>query len=107
MKEKKAGGCILTDLSEICWVLNVRSSEIPFSPFMKSILVILEDSNLLYLPGANSCLIKRSEDLDSHFQILNVKLLSYPIRFDTLPDAILTKDANYYIHNQLKNPIDW
>lgn len=38
---KKAGnGCLFADLSEICWILNVRSAEIPYNPFMKSVLLI-------------------------------------------------------------------
>lgn len=68
MKEKGANGCIITDLSEICWVLNLRSSEIPYSPFMKGILVIGGDKIQLYLPHQHPSLFEKSSELSSHLK---------------------------------------
>ena len=41
---------MFTDLGEIAWLLNLRSAEIPYNPFFKSILVIGEADGTLYLP---------------------------------------------------------
>lgn len=41
--KSEGAGCLFTDLSEICWLLNVRSAEIPYNPFMKSVLLLLPE----------------------------------------------------------------
>ena len=43
IKEKNGEGALFTDLGEIAWILNLRSGEIPYNPFFKSILVIKPD----------------------------------------------------------------
>ena len=52
INELKGNGALFTDLSEICWILNVRSSEIPYNPFMKSVLLIGKEGgkHTLFLP---------------------------------------------------------
>jgi hypothetical protein len=43
---------LFADLSTVCWILNVRSNEIPYNPFMKGILLIQANGpHLLYLPS--------------------------------------------------------
>jgi Xaa-Pro aminopeptidase len=50
IKDKKGASVIFNDLSEIAWLLNLRSSEIPHNPFFKSVLRIDADSGTLFLP---------------------------------------------------------
>ena len=38
--EKKGEAVVFSDLSEIGWVLNLRSAEIPYNPFFKGILIL-------------------------------------------------------------------
>lgn len=47
---KGGNAAIFNDLSEIAWITNLRSSEIPHNPFFKSILVIRKEGGSLYLP---------------------------------------------------------
>lgn len=50
--EKKGEGALFADLSTVCWILNIRSNEIPYNPFMKGILLIqVNGPHLLYLPS--------------------------------------------------------
>lgn len=55
IKELKGDGCIVTSLSDIGWILNVRSAEIPYNPYMKSVLLIMPEgqSHTLYLPSTH------------------------------------------------------
>jgi len=50
IKEKNGNAALFSDLSEIAWLLNLRSAEIPYNPFFKSILVIKPEDGTLYLP---------------------------------------------------------
>ena len=47
---KKAGASVflLTTLDDICWLLNIRGSDIPFVPFFLSYLAITEEQVVLY-----------------------------------------------------------
>jgi Xaa-Pro aminopeptidase len=47
---KGGNAAIFNDLSEIAWITNLRSSEIPHNPFFKSILVVRKEGGSLYLP---------------------------------------------------------
>ena len=50
IKSKNGNAALFSDLSSIGWVTNLRSSEIPYNPFFKGILVIEREGGNLYLP---------------------------------------------------------
>ena len=88
--EKNGNGCIFADLSTICWVLNVRSDEIPYNPFMKAILLISpadKGPHTLYLPTHHPHHSAHSEELKAHLAGLNVEVKSYP--WTPFPDKVL------------------
>lgn len=54
--EKNGKSAIFNDLSEISWILNIRSSDIPFNPFFKGVLILNIEGGTLYLPKDNPSL---------------------------------------------------
>lgn len=50
IKSKNGNAALFSDLSSIGWVLNLRSSEIPYNPFFKGILVVEKEKGSLFLP---------------------------------------------------------
>jgi Xaa-Pro aminopeptidase len=107
--ELKGNGALFTDLSEICWVLNVRSSEIPYNPFMKSVLLVGKqgEKHTLFLPEAHPCHKEISKELEEHFARNNVQIKPYP--YTPLPEGLLyrKKSCNFDIFQSLVAPIDW
>lgn len=67
IKEKGGNAAIFNDLSEIAWILNLRSGEIPHNPFFKSVLSIKPEGGSLYLPDTHPSL--KSEEVSKHLGI--------------------------------------
>jgi Xaa-Pro aminopeptidase len=44
-----AWGCIVSALDEICWLFNLRGSDIPFNPVFFSYALVTKDSVFLYV----------------------------------------------------------
>ena len=108
--QNKGNGCIITDLSSICWILNVRSSEIPYNPFMKGILLIVPEGQTphsLYLPSHHPNLTSQTEELKSHLTSLGVEIKSYPLV--EFPERLLSQkdELNYLTYSKLKDPVEW
>lgn len=51
IQSHKGKSAIFNDLSEIAWILNLRSAEIPFNPFFKGVLIVRAEGGSLYLPA--------------------------------------------------------
>lgn len=49
INDRKGKAALFNDLSEIAWILNLRSGEIPYNPYFKSTLIIREEGGSLYL----------------------------------------------------------
>jgi hypothetical protein len=45
---------VLTALDEIAWLLNLRGSDVPFTPVFRSYLIVGETWATLYLPPGKS-----------------------------------------------------
>lgn len=56
---------VVTSLSEIAWLLNIRGRDIPYNPFVKSYVIISESDVILYVDQAK--LIKNN--IMKHFNI--------------------------------------
>lgn len=56
INQHKGKSAIFNDLSEISWILNIRSSDIPFNPFFKGVLIVKTEGGSLYLPKDNPSL---------------------------------------------------
>lgn len=56
IQSKKGNAAIFNGLSEIGWILNLRSSEIPHNPFFKGVLIIRKEGGSLYLPKSHPSL---------------------------------------------------
>jgi len=72
INSKKGNAAIFNDLSDIAWVLNLRSSEIPCNPFFKSILVIRKQGGSLYLPKGHPSLGNQS--IQQHLTLAGINL---------------------------------
>lgn len=70
--KKQGNAAIFNDLSEIAWILNLRSSEIPCNPFFKSTLIIRKEGGTLYLPQENPSL--NSQAIRDHLQLASIGL---------------------------------
>lgn len=72
IKGKEGKSAIFNDLSEIAWILNLRSAEIPFNPFFKGVLVIKEEGGSLYLPKQHPELL--NQKVQEHLAQSGLKL---------------------------------
>ncbi|XP_043463647.1 xaa-Pro aminopeptidase 2-like [Leptopilina heterotoma] len=72
MTQLNADLCIITDLSEIAWLTNMRGGDIPYVPVFRSYMLLGKDFSNLYLPP---------EKHESHINIIlkneNITLLDY------------------------------
>jgi Xaa-Pro aminopeptidase len=104
--EKGGKSAIFNDLSEVGWVLNLRSSDIPFNPFFKGVLVVKTAGGALYLPTDHPSL--GSQTLKDYLGKVDLQLQPYEPVFEE--DALINKSSlNYYIFSSIKdkNPIEW
>jgi hypothetical protein len=67
-------------LSEIAWILNLRSSEIPNNPFFKGVLIVRLEGGSLYLPKDNPSL--NSEAVKNHLGKVGIKVEPYEPVFE-------------------------
>ena len=72
LKKVGADVFLLTTLDDICWLLNIRGSDIPFVPFILSYLAITEDKVVLYADKE-----KFSEQIVHDFQELGISIKGY------------------------------
>ena len=72
MKEGGANVLLLTTLDDICWLLNLRGSDIPFVPFFLSYLAITEDKVVLYAEKE-----KFKDEIIRDFEQLGIALKGY------------------------------
>jgi len=72
MKKKGATAYLLTTLDDICWLLNIRGSDIKFVPFVLSYLMICENKATLYIDEK-----KMSKEIYDEMDRLNVSVESY------------------------------
>lgn len=49
MKEAKAGALLVTMLDEICWLLNIRGSDIDFNPVAIAYVVVTDEQVFLFI----------------------------------------------------------
>lgn len=75
INSKNGNAAIFNDLSEIAWILNLRSSEIPHNPFFKGVLIIRKEGGSLYLPKDHPSL--NSQEIQQHLAKVDLKLDVY------------------------------
>jgi len=54
MESKNMNILLLTALDEIAWLLNLRGSDVPFTPVFRSYLIVGKTWATLYLPPGKS-----------------------------------------------------
>ena len=77
MKKEGATVYLLTTLDDICWLLNIRGSDIKFVPFVLSYLVVGEDKVTLYIDKE-----KMSKEIYDEMDRINVSVESYNRIYD-------------------------
>lgn len=50
MKNLEADAFIVTSLSEIAWLLNIRGFDLQYGPYLKAYLIVTKDQVHLYAP---------------------------------------------------------
>lgn len=48
LKDMEADALVITSLSEIAWLLNIRGFDLPYGPFLKAFVVVSKDQLHLY-----------------------------------------------------------
>ncbi len=73
LEEKQGNELFISELSEICWTLNLRADDIPYNPFLISFLLLRTDGNHV--------LYTHQEQLDSevrrHLESLHISIRPY------------------------------
>lgn len=65
MAEENLDGILVSELSDICWLLNVRGSDIEYNPVMMAYLLVMKDSCTLFIRNAeyyNECCDVENDD---------------------------------------------
>lgn len=72
-----ADAMVVTSLDEIAWLLNIRGRDVPFSPFLRSYVIL--DMNNVFLYVNSSQLHNRSvlETLHSESNLLQTDSVRY------------------------------
>jgi len=65
-------GTLITSLSSIAWLLNLRGSDIPFNPLFCGYLFISLDRVVLFLDA-----VKLTDEVEDHLRALNVERKEY------------------------------
>lgn len=106
IKKKEGKAAIFNDLSEIAWLLNLRSSEIPCNPFFKGVLVVRREDGSLFLPKQHPSL--ESEAVREHLAKANIRVEAYEPVFDE-GSLIQKSGLNLYVYDMIKDksPIEW
>ena len=70
--EKEVDALLLTALDEVCWVYNIRGSDIQYNPVVISYTLITMDSAVFFVDVA-----KLDSEVKSHLESSNVQLFDY------------------------------
>jgi len=91
---------VFSDLGEIGWILNLRSEEIPFNPFFKSIILITTQGGTLFLPHPDVSLTN-NPNIQNHLKKANILSQKYP---PILPSKVLCQpnQLNFSMYSQIK-----
>ena len=107
MKEVGANVFLLTTLDDICWLLNLRGSDIPFVPFFLSYLAITDDKVVLYAEKE-----KFKDELIRDFEPLGIAIKGYHEIYEDVknisPDqgVLLDPDGvNYTLYSNLPSEV--
>lgn len=89
---------IITDPSNICWLLNIRANDVPYNPILLSYLIVLADGGLKLFSNIEKKIKTVEcfalEEFDQHLNFLNNKKVQLDI--DT---------ASIYLVNKFDSPI--
>jgi Xaa-Pro aminopeptidase len=75
VQQKSGEAAIFANLGEIAWILNLRSSEIPYNPLFKSILLVSESGGTLYLPKSHPS--ENNDEVCKHLLTANIAIKPY------------------------------
>ena len=95
--EKKSEALILTALDEVCWVYNIRGSDIQYNPVVISYSLITMDSAVLFI-DAN----KLDTEVKSHLSSAGVQLFPYEEGINEL-SKFLSSLSSIYIDTSVCN----
>jgi len=70
--EKETDALLLTALDEVCWVYNIRGSDIQYNPVVISFCLIKMDEAFLFIDSE-----KLSDEVKSHLESAHVRILPY------------------------------
>lgn len=72
LKAEGRQSIFLNELSEICWLLNLRGNDIPFNPFLICFMYVEADCRTLYIDKRQI-----TPDVAQYLAALNVEILPY------------------------------
>ena len=114
----KADAMLLTDLDSICWLLNIRASDVDYNPFPLCYMLLHRSKDItLYIEGPESridftipnCTFAKLEDAVPHIKSLNLSIqMDYtkvPVAFSGMHNTIDVKHP-IQILKACKNPVE-
>ena len=107
MEKVGAGVFLLTTLDDICWLLNIRGSDIPFVPFVLSYLMITKEEVVLYADKE-----KFNKEILDDFEKLRISIKGYNEIYEDVKnlssDEIVLLDpegVNYTLYSSLPTDV--
>ncbi|EGG02699.1 Xaa-Pro dipeptidase [Melampsora larici-populina 98AG31] len=76
IREYKAGGYLINSLSELCWILNIRGSDVPYNPFPFAYLFVstsISKPTILFLHNPKH----QHQEVQQYLKELEVQLEDY------------------------------
>lgn len=97
LKSQNKESVLVTDLSEIAWLLNLRGNDIPFNPFIIAFLLVQEE-------GIHTLYVHKKQiepDIEAYLKSLNISLEQY----ENAPRH-LEGETPISVWRSIKNPIE-
>ena len=97
LKSQNKESVLVTDLSEIAWLLNLRGNDIPFNPFIIAFLLVQEE-------GIHTLYVHKEQiepDIEAYLKSLNISLEQY----ENAPRH-LEGETPISVWRSIKNPIE-
>ncbi len=96
---------VLSSLEEVAWTLNLRASDVAYTPFVLGYVIITPDDTLLYI-----CEEKVTPEVADYLKGEGVALREYndiiaDLQNLDLPVWVQPEKTNYAIYSAIKNPV--
>lgn len=105
LKENELDALILTDTTSICWLLNIRSLDIPFTPCMNAYLIIHVSGKLELFTDASANHSTQNYLTKNNIAISSIASFKKALNLLKNKSVQISDQSPFFIAHNLKHPI--